>query len=686
MHKHTTSTTLAGALLLASLLTACGGGKQSEAGTPMFPPVPGNPAPAPAPTPVPPAPPAPPAPPPPAHPAVTDPCTSGKTSATVALNLGVGKNAAVALLGCGGALSAPVWSQTSGTPLSLLADKTQTLGFEPPQPGAYAFKVNFRDAAGAAKEESLSLNVPNPSAAPQLVLRVSQAVRAGGNVSVRAWPAQPSAVQSIRWEQVEGPSVTLDTRDPRVALFVAPTVARDTLIRLRATLTTTSGATDSDEAVVVVENHPQAGANQARAIWADSHVSRVYAYKTASPYAAALVPCAYDSAQRDDQLCPLSRLPFLAQETGGAMPTVEQVMDRVIVSHDWMGRNFEAFLRQHDTNGDFRRMLMSTTAVVIGAQVRPSFYYGVTGAIYLDADNFWLTAEERDTVNEAPDYRSEFGNGLQFSTLWRYVKDGRSVFSYYDPELRVTRSQQQLLDETAWLLYHELGHALDFLPPAAYAGLNSALSVWDNIGSRYAFRQLTSDRVARDHPLSSTEWSDLGQVLFRGQTASATQKAYTPTELGALFAADLATDPYAYSSTREDVAMNFEEVMLNARLGYLRDVALSDKIVAGSSGSSILVRWGQRGRVGEPRIKPRARATVQELAPWFATTALDALPAPLPMRVGDSWTSNLSLPAPPRKQASAQRWPTREEIGLMKKEAQRAAHHHSGRPGLPGSH
>ena len=686
MHKHTTSTTLAGALLLASLLTACGGGKQSEAGTPMFPPVPGNPAPAPAPTPVPPAPPAPPAPPPPAHPAVTDPCTSGKTSATVALNLGVGKNAAVALLGCGGALSAPVWSQTGGTPLSLLADKTQTLGFEPPQPGAYAFKVNFRDAAGAAKEESLSLNVPNPSAAPQLVLRVSQAVRAGGNVSVRAWPAQPSAVQSIRWEQVEGPSVTLDTRDPRVALFVAPTVARDTLIRLRATLTTTSGATDSDEAVVVVENHPQAGANQARAIWADSHVSRVYAYKTASPYAAALVPCAYDSAQRDDQLCPLSRLPFLAQETGGAMPTVEQVMDRVIVSHDWMGRNFEAFLRQHDTNGDFRRMLMSTTAVVIGAQVRPSFYYGVTGAIYLDADNFWLTAEERDTVNEAPDYRSEFGNGLQFSTLWRYVKDGRSVFSYYDPELRVTRSQQQLLDETAWLLYHELGHALDFLPPAAYAGLNSALSVWDNIGSRYAFRQLTSDRVARDYPLSSTEWSDLGQVLFRGQTASATQKAYTPTELGALFAADLATDPYAYSSTREDVAMNFEEVMLNARLGYLRDVALSDKIVAGSSGSSILVRWGQRGRVGEPRIKPRARATVQELAPWFATTALDALPAPLPMRVGDSWTSNLSLPAPPRKQASAQRWPTREEIGLMKKEAQRAAHHHSGRPGLPGSH
>ena len=67
------------------------------------------------------------------------------------------------------------------------------------------------------------------------------------------------------------------------------------------------------------------------------------------------------------------------------------------------------------------------------------------------------------------------------------------------------------------------------------------------------------------------------------------------------------------------------------------------------------MRWGQRGRVGDPTIKPRAQFAVQELAPWVLQAdpnAVNNLPAPIAMRAGDSWTGNLTVPAPPGGMAS----------------------------------
>ena len=148
-------------------------------------------------------------------------------------------------------------------------------------------------------------------------------------------------------------------------------------------------------------------------------------------------------------------------------------MDRVLVSHDWLGRNFENFLRTQDAQGDFRRMLMSTTAVVLGTHVRPSFYFAGTGAIYLDADNLWLTPSERDTVSEVPDFRSDFDRDLQYSGVWRYVQNNQSIFVFFNPRSRVTRDAAYLLYDAGWLMFHELGHALDFMPPSSLRCVNS---------------------------------------------------------------------------------------------------------------------------------------------------------------------------------------------------------------------
>lgn len=603
--------------------------------------------------------PTPPAPPPPSNTISTtgaDPCTgSNSVGFTTMAGALVGKQAAAAVVGCGGAILSPQWTQTSGPAVALLSAKTQVIHFEPAVAGTYGFRVNFTDPSGAARSQDLSVEVTAPAALARAVVRNHQAVRMSGKISLRAWAPTSEPIQSVTWAQTQGPTVSLQTVDNLARQFVAPVVTRDTVLKFRATVNTLAGASDSHEVLVLVERHVQAEASNTSALWGGDHVSRVYPYRANSRYAGALVDCAYSAAQTDANLCPTSRLPFLAQDVAaGQVPSVEQVMERVLVSHDWLGENFEQFLITHDTRGDFRRMLMSTTAVVLGAHVRPSFYYAGTGAIYLDADNFWLTPAQRDTIDEAPDFRAGFGNSLGYYALWRYVRNGQSYLRFFDPQVRVTRTQADLLADAGWLMYHELLHALDFMPPSEYAILNRNTSAWGNIAPRATARTLVSDLMSASFPLTSAELAGLGQVSFRGATATATQNAYTADQVGGFFAADLATDMYAYSTTREDLAMGVEELLMNRRLGVQRDVGFIPR-----SGDTLVfsnVRWGQRGRVGEPRLKPRIAQAAQRLVPWLPSSEIDALPAPTPMRVGDSWTSNLNLgPLPPTQQADDRR-------------------------------
>jgi hypothetical protein len=283
-----------------------------------------------------------------------------------------------------------------------------------------------------------------PSAS-SVVARVDQAVRQGGGVSVRAWPtlAAGDSIQSITWAQIEGPPVSLDTSDPARILFTAPDVARDTLLRFRVTLRTNRGTTDHDDALVLVEKYDQAPATGAYA-WEGYHVSRAHPYRPQGPWASVLAPCVFDPRLQGTgaarNLCPLSTLPFLDQETGGQLPTVDQVMNRVVVSHDWMGDVLQLFLESQDANGDFRRLFNGVTAIVMGAHVRPSMTYFTTGAIYLDAESFWLLPEQRDVIDEEPDFRSGFDVELRYSGPWRYVSNGDYAWYGYPASQRTARS------------------------------------------------------------------------------------------------------------------------------------------------------------------------------------------------------------------------------------------------------
>ncbi|MEP6607322.1 MAG: hypothetical protein ABJA83_01445 [Burkholderiaceae bacterium] len=610
--------------VLAVALNACGGGGDSR--------------PPPAPTP------------PPSVGAST--CTGTEAFSAVGdTTVAVGKAAGAAIAGCSGPLTTVQWTQATGAPVTMLSARTQAISFEPPSAGAYGFSVTFVDAGGASRSSNVTINAVAATTAAPVLIRADHAVRKGGNVSLRAWPALVAG-ETNTWTQLAGPQVTLDASDPNRVLFVAPEVTRDTALIFRVTRRNASGSTDTDDAYVLVENYTQAPPDPNGTlphVFSDLHVSRTYAYRASGPFAGALVRCTYDASLQYTggaaNLCPLSTLPFLHQTTGGAVPTADQVMDRVIVSHDWMGAVFEQFIRTQATQ-DMLRLLNGVTAIVIGAQVRPSFYYALTGAIYLDADNFWLSPAQRDVINEAPDFRSDFDRDLMYSGVWRYTSSNQNIFLPFPATSRISRDVAYLQQEAGWLMYHELGHASDFMPPAARGALNNSLSAWGNIEPRYP-SQLPSTLMTSMFPLQSAQMMGLAQVKFAGATADATQRAYTPNDVAGFFAADRATDEYNYSTSREDIAMTFEEFMMVRNHGWRRDVAITDKITATTTSSSLIVRWGQRGRVGEAAIKPRARFAVQQLAPWVDPVEVDTLPAPIAMRTGDSWASNLVVPVPP---------------------------------------
>ncbi len=416
-------------------------------------------------------------------------------------------------------------------------------------------------------------------------------------------------------------------------------------------MTTTKGKVDSDEVIVSVDR---------QAVTPNGYIfkntARVHPYVASSIYANVLAKCSYDVGlyflETSNTLCSAGTLPLLQADAnaGDGIPTVPQIMARVLVSHDFLGANFEKFLLTQDPNSDFRRMLGAVTTIVIGSHVRPSFYQPATGAIYLDANYLWLTPQQRDVVTEVPDYRLAFDDQLNFTSLGRQVKNNNYARMGYPSDERVTRPEGDLIVGLGRLLYHELAHAGDYFAPAS-RNLNATLSIYGNVEPRADARLLPSDDLAIAYPLLSSQMKGLGQVMFLGVAPTAVQKAYTAAQVGSFFASDVASDEYAYSifgdtSSREDLAMLFEEFMMSYRHGIQYDVAYSNVFTDGMTSDQLIVAWGQRGRIGSANIKPRVKLVLSKVAPWIDLAAVDALPAPIQMPPGKSWDANLVLSGP----------------------------------------
>ncbi|MFQ6372370.1 PKD domain-containing protein [Shewanella sp. YIC-542] len=522
------------------------------------------------------------------------------------------------------------WQQTSGTPLPLSVTDQPVLPFETAVAGDYGFSVTV-SGNNQHYQADIAITVSQDSG---LSLRLDHALVEGADASLRLDRPNGNLAQNVSWCVAQGPDIHISSDSDEQLLFSAPQVTQDTLLVVRAT-GLVDGVSQSDDVNLLITN--EATINSA---YFDTPVARTHSYRQDSPWADVLQPCVYSNQLRSS--CTLSALPLIGQETADNHIDKAAIMNRVLVSHDWMGQNFEAFLDTLDTHSDFAKLLQSVTAIVISYDVRPSFYWVVTGAIYLDPEDLWLSASERDTINEAPDYRSAYGEDLQFLVPWRYVKNNDYASVYRNPVLRQSRTLTELAPDLASLLYHELAHANDYFPRSIHGSL-SGPTLLDDYSRRSSAKALGSDQLSNQLPLQSAEMQALASVRFHGSSASAVQKAYLPDDVAGFFSPDSANDFYNYSTSREDAAMLFEEAMMSYRLGIQRDVAITDK-PAQVSASTVTVSWGQRGRIAKDSIQPRAAMIIDYIMPEINGAALEAsLPTPLPMRSGESWLANLNL-------------------------------------------
>ena len=366
----------------------------------------------------------------------------------------------------------------------------------------------------------------------------------------------------------------------------------------------------------------------------DADVAFTVPYVPDAAYADVLRPCAYpDSTSSGD--CTLGRLPFIGMEHSD--PTVDDVMARVLVSHRWMGDAFRETLEQLPQ--DVRLLARSLTAIVIASDIIPAYYSPGSGAIYLEAEFFWRTLEERAVITTELDFRAGFGATIPVRLPWRMVHNNALLTLRAPPG--ETRPELPL-GFVSFLLFHELSHAADFVRASRLDDVDTEQTVWQMAVEDYW--QWPSTRLAIEEPLQSRVMFDLAGVYFLGNPATPEQESLRPDDVIDEFAEDGAVDFYSYSTQYEDLADMHDALLMSYHQGYEKDVG-----IVGREADSVwdsIVAWGQRGRMTDPAVIDRARRVIELIYPGDAQALhgyLNARPAPLPMRRGETWRANVVL-------------------------------------------
>ena len=538
-------------------------------------------------------------------------------------------------------------ASTEAGSIAPLASHTQAIGFDVTAAGEYLISVTASFSSGETSTHEtltheLSLTVIEDQP-PEAILRLGHEASEGGRVSLHVDNNSLKTVTDITWEQLSGasiPAFTFDDDDLSYNLyFQAPQVSADSIAEIQATLTFDDGSTSTDTVQVVIKNidiNSDAYFVDDSGSIPETVTSHMLAYRPNSPYASALEACVYNNELTSS--CTFAQLPLIGQQTES--PTIDDILDRTYVSHPWMGEAFEQFLQTSNSSEDLLQMLRATSAVVISYDIRPSFYWAVTGAIYLDANNFWRSPEERDTINTQPDYRSGFGSDLDFSIFWRYVKDAE----YYYPQTglaastRSTRTQQGVDAALTWLMYHELAHANDFFDYTTWSTLSNSNTPLNYVNNNTPL----STGLENTLPLTSSQLHALAQVRYGGDEANSTQRAYSAAQVANWFASDGAVTFYSYYTEREDFANLVERFMMLHRMAASADVAIfsGDAVDDGSYD----VTWGQRDRVNDENLQLRVDYAVSRVLPELDIPAIQAaMPTPTLFPAGSTWFNTVDL-------------------------------------------
>lgn len=520
------------------------------------------------------------------------------------------------------------WRQVSGPPVSMIQNGKTLVAFVIPLAGHFVFDGTAFFEDGSSKTTTLEFNATVGSLLKAQVL-IDRSVISNEPVSLRVIANTHQDFKRVSWSNTSKLTLPELKIDHDHIYFNAPVVQKETMITLVAEVLLNSGERISDQVNLLIK--PASPYAIQWTFFPEQQLTETFAYHAASPWGNTLRDCVYSNQLRSANSCTFEKLPLISRKN--SVPSVSDVLDHLVVSHTWMGDRFKEFLETHDDSLDFRRMLGNVTAVVIASDIEQSSYRYYTGAIYLKPDYFALTPDERRTILFRPPHTDKTGQPI--STHWRYSIRNNTIPSvpHYDSEKTVSFEQMEL--PLARALYHELAHATDYISPAFKTRIPLQLSPFDLLEGRLP--DLESTTLSSSYPLSEPSLLHLASRYFSGEPFELNGDLYT---LAELFEVDGGTDLYAHLNAREDLAMLFEEIMMQIRFGAKRDVAFSNNQKPG------VVVWGQRGRIGAPHILPRASKMLGLLRPDLDAEIITSslIEPPSELNAGSHWLDTANYP------------------------------------------
>ena len=156
------------------------------------------------------------------------------------------------------------WEQVEGHPVSISNADQASASFVAPEVATGSEVLMFRLTAVDDKDSTATDEVViiamEPNQPPNAQAGPDQTVAGGDKVRLRGRASDlDGTVETYRWEQVDGPSVSLSNADQAVASFVAPTVTGSEVLTFRLMAVDDRDATSTDDVVVTIAKYGRLG-------------------------------------------------------------------------------------------------------------------------------------------------------------------------------------------------------------------------------------------------------------------------------------------------------------------------------------------------------------------------------------------------------------------------------------------
>ena len=330
-------------------------------------------------------------------------------------------------------------------------------------------------------------------------------------------------------------------------------------------------------------------------------------FNTNSPYKANLLRCAQSSFRSP---CSLGELPLLGQQTQN--PSIQNVMDRVVITHDWTGYRFQQILERLPRQ--VLQLFKPAAIVYIGSDTEFTHFEFDRAIFNINIDEIWVNATEKKAVLVGDERLATFTEtGLRFEPRFRWMKDSVNAYSGL---FGTERDAEQMLLLLGRSIYYDLALPNNRLSGERFNALEDTQLPLDVLAfdastaistELYSNASLTTD---------SSNLYLLADVQYGSEEISASLSSeFRAAGVGAEIAAQGKPRFFSFTAKENDLATLFELAMVKMVHRVYLDVALVDAF----DGPAILgcddykIGWGVRNRIAAPRVSARAKFVVESL-------------------------------------------------------------------------